>query len=158
MKQITSEQLENQASVLELINSEITISMARQADAGKQLDTKAVFLVGYAGAASSFLATRHAQPVLAAVAYVAYAACAVAGIWAYAVRLYQDVPAPSRLFNEYLLRSKAQTLAALAATRADVFESNARKHARKVRRWWTSLGSLAVGMTFMILALVGVHW
>lgn len=82
MSQMTPEQLENLAPALELINSEITASMARQADASQRLDTKAVLLVGYAGAAASFLATRHAQPVLAALAYAAYGACAGAGIWA----------------------------------------------------------------------------
>ena len=97
-------------------------------------------------------------PVLADLAYAAYAACATAGIWAYAVRLYHDVPGPRRLFNEYLPKSKAQTLAALAATRVEAFESNARKQTRKVRRWWISLGSLAAGMTFMLLALIGIHW
>lgn len=57
--------------------------------------------VGYAAAASSFLATRHAQPVLAALAYAAYGLAAGFGIWAYAVRLYQDVPEPRQLFNGY---------------------------------------------------------
>jgi hypothetical protein len=36
------------------------------ADASKNLDTKAVLMVGYAGAAAAFLATRHPQPVLGA--------------------------------------------------------------------------------------------
>ena len=158
MSQMTPEQLENQAAALELINSEITASLARQAGSGQRLDTKAVLLAGYAGAASSFLATRHAQPVLAALAYAAYAACAAAGIWASAVRLYQDVPKPRRLFTDYLPKSRAQILAALAATRVEAFEDNAPKHARKAVRWWISLGSLVAGMTLMVFALTSPYW
>jgi hypothetical protein len=71
---MTPQQLEERAPTLELINAEITASIARQASSGRNLDTKAVLLIGYAGAAASFLATRHVQPVLAALAYAAYAA------------------------------------------------------------------------------------
>jgi multidrug transporter EmrE-like cation transporter len=155
---MTPQQLEERAPTLELINAEITASIARQASSGRNLDTKAVLLIGYAGAAASFLATRHVQPVLAALAYAAYAAAASTGIWAAAVRVYQDVPEPRRLFTEYLARSRAETLAALAASRVDAFESNFRKHARKVTGWWTSLGCLAVGMVLMILAVSGPYW
>ena len=158
MSQMTPEQLENQAAVLELINSEITASLARQAGSGQRLDTKAVLLVGYAGAASSFLATRHAQPVLAGLAYASFGACAATGIWSYAVRLYQDVPEPRRLFNDYLQKSKAQTLAALAATRVQAFDDNVPKHARKARRWWISFVCLVIGMTLMLLALTSPYW
>jgi heme/copper-type cytochrome/quinol oxidase subunit 3 len=158
MSQMTPMQLESRVATLELINSEITAGLARQADASQRLDTKAVLLVGYAGAISAFLATRHAQPVLAALAYAAYGACAATGIWAYAVRLYQNVPEPRRLFNEYLSRSRAQTLAALASTRAEAFALNAAKQRQKARRWWISLGSLAIGMTFMIFALISAYW
>jgi multidrug transporter EmrE-like cation transporter len=160
MSQMTPEQLENHADALELLNSEITASLARQAGSGQRLDTKAVLLVGYAGAAASFLATRHAQPILAGLAYAAFAACAATGIWAYAVRTYQDVPQPRRLFTDYLPKTKAETLAALAATRVRAFEDNAPKHASKARRWWISLGSLVIGMTLMLFALIGTstYW
>jgi hypothetical protein len=155
---MTPEQLENHTDALELLNSEITASLARQAGSGQRLDTKAVLLVGYAGAAASFLATRHAQPILAAFAYGAFAACAAAGIWGYAVRVYQDVPHPHRLFTDYLPRTKAQTLAALAATRVQAFENNAPKQRQKALRWWISLASLAIGMTLMIFALTSTYW
>jgi hypothetical protein len=158
MSQMTPEELEDHADALELINSEITASLARQAGSGQRLDAKAVLLVGYAGAAASFLATRHAQPVLAAFAYAAFGACVAAGIWTYAVRLYQDVPEPRRLFTDYLPKSRAQILAALAATRVSAFENNVPKHARKARRWWISLGSLVIGMTLMLLALTSTYW
>jgi multidrug transporter EmrE-like cation transporter len=158
MSQMTPEQIETQASTLELINSEITASLARQAGSGQRLDTKTVLLVGYVGAAASLLATRHAQPILAGIAYAAFAACAAAGIWAYAVRIYQDVPEPRRLFTDYLPKTKTQTLAALAATRVQAFEKNVPKHGRKARLWWISLGSLAIGMTLMLLALTSPYW
>jgi hypothetical protein len=158
MSQMTPEQIETQASTLELINSEITASLARQAGSGQRLDTKPVLLIGYAGAAASFLATRHAQPVLAAFAYAAYAASAAAGIWGYAVRLYQDVPEPRRLFAEYLIKTRAQTLAALAATRVSAFEENVPKHGRKARLWWISFGSLGIGMVLTLLAITGTYW
>jgi hypothetical protein len=73
---------------------------ARQECSGRNLDTKAVLLIGHAGAAASFLASRYAQPVLAAFAYAAYAGAAATGIWATAVRVYQDVPEPRQLFTE----------------------------------------------------------
>jgi hypothetical protein len=153
MSQMTPEQLENHADALELLNSEISASLGRQAGSGQRLDAKTVLLVGYAGAAASFLATRHAQHLLAALAYAGYGICAATGIWAYAVRIYQDVPEPRRLFTEYLPKTRAQTLAALAATRVRAFEDNAPKHARKARLWWISLGSLLIGMTLMLVAL-----
>lgn len=158
MSPMTPQQLEERAPTLELINAEITASIARQANSGRNLDTKAVLLIGYAGAAASFLATRHAQSVLAAFAYAAYAAAVTAGIWAAAVRVYQDVPEPRRLFTEYLARSRAETLAALAASRVDAFESNTRKQARKASGWWISLGCLSVGMTLMLFALTSPYW
>lgn len=159
MSKVTPEQLQQRrAETLELINAEITDSLARQSDSGAKIDTKAIVLVGYAGAASSFLATRHAQPVLAALDYAAYAAAAGFGIWAYAVRLYQDVPTPRNLFNAYVDRNKADVVAALAAARVPAFEGNASKHRRKARRWWISIVSLAAGVTLMLSSVtVAAH-
>lgn len=155
MDEVTSGQLEQHAATLELISTEVTASLARQSDAGGSIDTKAILLVGYAGAGSSFLATRHAEPVLAALAFAAYGLAAGFGIWAYAVRLYQDVPEPRYLFNAYLVSPKPQALAALTATRVEAFESNARQHVRKARRWWLSMISLVVALALMLLALTG---
>jgi hypothetical protein len=158
MDEISHDQSLQQVETLELINAEVTASLARQSDAGGSIDTKAVILVGYAAAVASFLATRHAEPVLAMLAYAAYGIAAGFGIWAYAVRFYQDVPEPRQLFNGYLSRPKAEVLAALAATRVEVFESNERKHVRKVRRWQISVVSLVVGVALMLLAMTKAYW
>jgi hypothetical protein len=158
MSKAVTHQPEPQADTLELINNEITASLMRQVNSGSSIDTKSVILVGYAGAASSFLTTRHGQPVLAVLAYLAYATAVGFGISAYAVRLYQDVPSPRRLLDGYITESKAETLAALAATRVMVFESNASKYDRKARRWLMSLISLAIGATAMLLALTSAYW
>jgi dienelactone hydrolase len=143
---------------LELINTEITASLDRQADASQNIDNKAVLLVGYAGAAAAFLATRHSQHVLGALAFAGYAISAATGTLAYAVRTRQDVPTPRRLFTAYHDKPEADILTALAATRVQAFEKNARKHHRKVLLWWLSLASLASGMILMIAALTSAYW
>ncbi len=158
MNHVIPDEPEDHAEVLELINAEVSASLARQSDSAARVDTKAVVLVGYAGAASSFLATRHAQPVLATFAYVAYGMAAAFGIWAYGLRSYQQVPDPRWLLNEYWTRPKAQALAALAAERVAAFEGNAWRHWRKARLWWMSLASLALGMTLTVLSLTRAHW
>jgi RsiW-degrading membrane proteinase PrsW (M82 family) len=158
MSEVTPAQLPQHDDTLELINTEVTASLARLSDSGSSIDTKAAILVGYVAVAASFLATRHAQPVLAALAYAAYGLSAVFGIWAYAVRLYQDVPDPRQLFNTYYTQPKAQVLAALAATRAEAYETNARKHAGKARRWWICVLSLVVGVVLMLFALTSAYW
>src|SRR5258708_37515786 len=94
MSEVTPKEPEPQAETLDLINSEISASLARQSDSGKNIDTKAVVLVGYAVAAAAFLATRHAQPVLAALAYIAYAAAGPLRDWAYGLLPGQHRPGP----------------------------------------------------------------
>ncbi|MGO8956053.1 MAG: hypothetical protein ACLQFR_01555 [Streptosporangiaceae bacterium] len=159
MGQITPQVLEEHAATLELINSELSASLARQASVSHRLDAKATLLVGYAGAVSSFLAAQHhRQPVLAGLAFAAFAAAAGSGIAASAVRRHQDVPAPRTLLTKYVTRSRAQALAALAATRVEVFESNARGNTSKTRWWRISLGCIAIGMTLMIFALTTTYW
>lgn len=158
MSEEASAQVPQHDDTLELINTEVTAGLARLSDSGSSIDTKATILVGYAGVAASFLATRHAQPVLAALAYAAFGLTAAFGIWAYAVRLYQDVPDPRQLFNGYYTQPKTHVLAALAATRVEAYESNADKHASKARRWWLCVLSLIVGVILMILALTGPYW
>lgn len=158
MNERKPEDLSRQAETLELINNEVTARLAAQFDSAAKIDTKAGVLVGYAGAAASFLATRHAQPVIAALAYVAFGTAVGFGIWAYAVRVYGDVPKPRRLFTGYRARAKAEVLAALAATRVKAIESNGAELDLKVKRWWISLGTLTVGMALMISAIVGAHW
>jgi hypothetical protein len=158
MSDVAPAQLPQYDDTLELINAEVTASLARLSDSGNSIDTKAAILVGYAAVAASFLATRHAQPVLTALAYAAYGLTVGLGIWAYAVRLYQDVPDPRQLFNSYYARPKTQVLAVLAATRVDAYESNARKHASKARRWWMCVLSLLVGVILMLFALTSAYW
>jgi hypothetical protein len=158
MSQHATDKPTGREHALKLINTEVTASLERQAEASRNLDTKAVLMVGYAGAAAAFLATRHPQHVLGVLAYAGYAASAASGTLAYAVRIRQDVPAPRRLFNGYYDKPAADTLAALAATRVQAFEMNARKHSRKVALWWTSLASLAAGMILMIAALTSAYW
>ena len=158
MNDVTPHHGQQHTATLELLNTEVTARLARQSAAGSSIDTKAVILIGYAGAASSFLTTRHAVPVLAALAYTAYGMAAGFGIWASAVRVYQDVPDPRQLLNRCHALSKAQVLTALAATRVAAFESNARRNDRKVRWWRISVVSLVVGVTLMIFALTGTYW
>jgi hypothetical protein len=157
MSESKSEDLNRQAETLELINNEVTATLATQFNSAAKIDTKAAVLVGYAGAAASFLATRHAQPVVAALAYVAFGAAASFGIWAYAVSFYGDVPKPRTLFTRYRARAKAEVLVALAATRVKVIESNVSKLDQKVKRWWISLGTLAAGMVLMVSAIASAH-
>jgi hypothetical protein len=151
------EDLDRQGETLELINNEVTAILAAQYDSAARIDTKAAILVGYAGAAASFLATRHSRPVVAALAYVAFGAAVGFGIWAYGVYFYETVPRPRTLFTKYRKRTKAETLAALAATRVKAIESNVGRIDQKVKRWWISLGILIVAMALMISALAGVH-
>jgi hypothetical protein len=158
MNEAAPDQPERHAETLELINTEVTASLARQFNSAKSIDTKAITVVGYAGAAATFLATRHAEAILAALAYAAYALAAVFGMWAFALRTYTDVPQPRDLFNGYWTDPKAQVLAALAATRVKAFESNVKEERRKRRRWWLSVASLAVGITLMILSLTSAYW
>jgi hypothetical protein len=153
MSDVTNKRPELQADTLELINSELTGRLTRQAEAGTQIDTKAGLLVGYVAAASAFLATRPSQPVLTWLALGAFAFAAGFGIGAYAVGTYQDVPDPRHLFNEYARKSKPAALAALAARRVRAFESNAPKHRRKARLWRWSVTALMIGVALMFAAL-----
>ena len=80
MSEISPEQLQEHAETVDLVNTEVAASLTRQYDAGASIDTKAAILVGYTAAASSFLATRQAQPVLAGLAYAAYGLAAGFGL------------------------------------------------------------------------------
>jgi hypothetical protein len=148
--------MQNQAGTLELINAELAARLDRQADASDKIDTKAVVLAGYVVAAASFLATQHSQAVLASIAYAAYIATFGLNVLVYAVGAHGDVPDPRGLFNNYAGRTKAEVLAALAATRVRAFDYNARQSRRRALLWRASLASLAVGVMFMVLS-VAVH-
>jgi Ca2+/Na+ antiporter len=154
MGDVQSKKIDAQVETLEVINAEIIDSLARQSESSARIDSKAVILVGYVAVVSSFLATHHAETILAICAYGAYALAAVFGIWAYAVSSHDDAPDPRKLFNGYMMRSKADTLAAVAATRVIIFERNAPKHKRKARAWQISLVALAIGTTLMLISIV----
>jgi hypothetical protein len=145
------------AETLSLINTEVTAYLTQQADGSAKLETKAVTLVGYAGALSAFLATRHAQSVLAALAYIAYAIAAGLGIvafmWGPELRM---VAAPRALFTDYWEQSKGRTLAALAATRVKAFEANGPKLLRKARYTQLSLIFLVIGVPLMGASIIVV--
>jgi hypothetical protein len=153
---VTPDELEGHVETLELINAELTARLNRQADSSARIDTKAVALAGYVVVAASFLATQHPQPVLAGLAYAAYAVTFGLSVFVYAVGTYCDVPDPRRLLNRYATRPKAQVLGALAAERVKAFEANARRHKRKAQLWRVTLAALAVGVTLMVVSVV-VH-
>jgi hypothetical protein len=142
------------AEALDFINDEVTARLARQSDAGTQIDSKAFLLVGYAGAAALFLASRHFQPVLGGLAFAAFAVAAGVGIWAYAVGTYEDPPDPRSLFSKYARRPKSDAVRALAAMRVKAFESNVPKHQRKALRWRVSLAVLMLGALLMVASLL----
>ena len=151
---MTPDELERQAETLDLINSELTARLDRQADSDAKIDTKAVTLIGYAVVAASFLATRHPQVILASLAYGFYAIAVLLSLSAYALARYRDVPDPRALFNRYAARPKSVALVALAAQRVKAFEANARQHERKSSLWRASSVSLLLGVTLMIVSIV----
>lgn len=143
-----------QEETLELINSELSDRLARQADSSAKIDTKATALTGYAIAAASFLATQHPQPVLAGCAYCAYAVAVGLSVAGGSVGRHDDPPAPRPLFNRYAARPRAELLAALGATRVKAFEANARRYDRKARLWYAATAALTAGAVLMIIAIV----
>lgn len=50
------------------------------------------------------------KQILATLAYVAFGLMVAFGIWAHAVRLYQEVPDPRQLSDGYYMQPKAQVL------------------------------------------------
>lgn len=153
MSEITPKTLDDET--LALINSEVAAILAQQADDSAKIETKAVVLVGYAGALSAFLATRHSQPLLAIFAYIAYAITAGLGITAFmaAPRLRSSL-APRTLFANYADRTYGETLAALAATRVKIFESNGPGLQTKARIAQMSLAALVLGVPLMVAAII----
>ena len=150
---MTPDEAEPEAETLALINSELAGRLDRQADSLAKIDNKAVVVIGYALAAATFLATRHAQPALAAFAYAAFAVAVGFGIMVVAVRNYQDIE-PRPLFTGYAPRSRPAALAALAATRVKHFEFNRGRLNAKAWQWWTSLTALVVGTMLMVAAIL----
>lgn len=147
------EKLERQTETLALINDELTSRLARQSDSLTKIDNKAVLVIGYALAAASFLAVKHAQPTLTALAYVAYAAAAGFGIMALVIRNYADIE-PRPLLTRYSSQSRAATLAVLTANRVQDFELNRSYQQTKARRWQMGLAALLLGTMLMVAAIL----
>lgn len=150
---MTPEEQEDRKDTLELINSELAARMARQSDSMSKIDTKAVFLVGFVATAAQFLASHDHQPVIAALAFVAYAVAFVFGVLIFHLADFEDV-VPRTVLDENARSPKSQALMQLAATRVGMFEKNKEQHDRKAERWTVSLSALAVGFVLSTVALV----
>lgn len=147
--------LGDQVDTLELINKEVAERLARLAASGSQLDTKAALVGGVAATATQFLATRaNAHELLATISYCAFALAFTSAVAAYAVVRHYDVPDPRDLATNFAHRSKPETLATLIATRVSAFETNHRRHRRKVFLWWVSVGLLAAGLALSTAAIM----
>jgi hypothetical protein len=155
---VDPEEVESQIDTLDLINTEVTASLASLSDTGARVDTKAIVLVGYAGAAATFLATWHANTnhILAILAYIAYGAAAACGIGVFAVSTFMIVPDPQELVEGYGKQPKAKTLLSLVATKAQAFKINVSRNTKKVQLWRASLIALACGMPLMLVSII-VH-
>jgi hypothetical protein len=144
----------DQAETLDLVNAEVTASLAQQADASAKLETKALTLVGYVGVLSAFLATRQAQPYVAGAAYIAYAIAAVLDI-----KVFMSGPelrmaaSPRDLFKDYLERNKSDTLKVLVAARVKAFDDNQKRLQRKAMLAQMSLIFLVGGVLLMAGAI-----
>jgi hypothetical protein len=62
---MTPAEIEAQTGTLELLNNEVASRLARQSESLAKIDTKAVFLIGFAATAAQFLATHQRHEVLA---------------------------------------------------------------------------------------------
>lgn len=151
---MTPEELQDHTETLSLINEEITARLDRQSDALEKIDGKAGLVVGYAFAAASFLATRNAQPVIAALAYLCFGVAAAVGVAVLAVSNFQDIE-PAALLS-YADRTPARTLAALASRRVMIFRFNTIRQQAKARRWWISFIAALAGTVLMVVAIL-VH-
>lgn len=117
------------------------------------MDTKAVFLVGFAATAAQFLASRGFELITGTAAFVAYALAVGFGIWVFNLAEYEDIK-PRDVLDTYAGREKGATLGALAGTRVRMFEKNARLHQRKTERWTVALVAVAVGIVLSTVSLV----
>jgi hypothetical protein len=147
--------VEDQTETLDLINTELSGRITRQATAGSQVDTKAALLAGVAAAATQFLATRKdAASLYATLAYISYATAFLAAVAAYALARYQDVPEPRDFVRKCAHRTKAETLSNLVATRVKVYEANRSKHRHKVVLWWAAVSAVVLGLALSAAAII----
>ncbi len=138
---------------LELINSELAARFARQDEAGRGIDTKATTVAGFAAVAAQFLATRHTQPILAGLAYAAYAVAFGLAMWTLAVAKYNDPPKPRHLVERYAREPQAKALSSLIVQRVKAIENNTKKHYAKAWRWRYSVVALTLGLVLSVAAI-----
>ncbi|MFI2215109.1 hypothetical protein [Streptomyces sp. NPDC020141] len=156
---MTPQELQERELNLELINNEIASRMTRQTEAGAKVDTKAIFVVGFAATAAQFLAARPFEPYTGIAAFVAYAVAIGVGISIFSLANYEDIE-PRALLEDHGRSEKPATLIALAATRVTMFEKNKAVHRRKTNRWTVSLTAIAVGICLSTVSIVlhtGAH-
>ncbi len=147
---MTPQELEDQEQILKLINSELAARLARQAESGAKVDTKAIFLVGFAATAAQFLASRNFEPFTGA---AAYAVAIGFGIAVFNLAAYEDLK-PRETLGTYARSTKGATLGALAGTRVGFFEKNDILHRRKTKRWTVTLTAVAAGIFLSTVSLV----
>ncbi|MGW6263330.1 hypothetical protein [Streptomyces sp. NPDC055085] len=150
---MTPAELEAQKETLELLNGEVAARLTRQSDSLAKIDTKAVFLIGFAATAAQFLATHKHHNVFAYCALFVYAVALLAGVWTIRVAEHRDLE-PRPMLAAYVGLPKSRVVAALAASRATVFEENQRLHEKKACYWAVSLYSLIVGLGLSTVALL----
>jgi hypothetical protein len=149
----TPQELRDQEPTLELINSELASRMVRQAESGAKVDTKAVFLVGFAATATQFLASRSFEPFTGTAAFTAYAVAISFGVSIFNLAEYEDIK-PREVLDTYGRSSKGAALMDLAATRVGMFEKNEKVHTRKTKRWTVSLTAIVVGICLSTVSIV----
>ncbi|UXX98116.1 hypothetical protein N7U49_48370 (plasmid) [Streptomyces sp. AD2-2] len=88
---MTPAELEAQKDTLELLNNEVAARLTRQSDSLAKIDTKAVFLIGFAATAAQFLATHKHHDVLAYCAFAAYAITLLTGVHTMRVAEHKDL-------------------------------------------------------------------
>lgn len=150
---MTPEELEERVSTLEVINSKLDSRLARQSGSLTQIDTKAVFLVGFVATASQSLATQEYQPHVGAAAFAAYAVAFAAGLLAFRIADYEDLK-PREVLDHNGRGPKGKPLMELAATRVRIFEKNARKLDRKAMYWTIGLWGVVIGLVLSTVSLV----
>ncbi|MBQ0850213.1 hypothetical protein J8N05_18625 [Streptomyces sp. BH-SS-21] len=150
---MTPQELQDQEQTLELINSELAARLARQSESGAKVDTKAVFLVGFAATAAQFLASRSFEPFSGAAAFVAYAVAVGFGISVFNLAAYEDLE-PRATLAAYARSTKGAALGELAGTRVRFFERNDVLHQRKTKRWTVTMAAVAAGIFLSTVSLV----
>ncbi|MET7636782.1 hypothetical protein ACWCW2_41540 [Streptomyces sp. NPDC001773] len=150
---MTPEELAEQEPTLELLNNEVASRLTRQSDSLAKIDTKAVFLIGFAATAAQFLATHKHHDFLAYCAFGTYAVSLIMGALSIRVAEYKDLE-PREMIEAHVGLPKSQVLIALAASRTSIFEANKRRHEGKARFWAASLWTLALGLVLSTVALL----